>query len=86
MIIHQDAVIGRNCLILHNVTIGTNCTPHDAPIIHDNVFIGAGAMIIGKIEIGENSKIGAGSLVMKSIPPNTVYFEKRIPIIKERRD
>ena len=81
--IHQDAVIGKNCLILHNVTIGTNCTAHDAPIIGDNVFIGAGAMILGKIRIGNNCKIGAGSLVMHDIPDNTIYFDKRIPVIKK---
>lgn len=82
VIIHQNATIGKNCLILHNVTIGTNCTEHDAPIIKDNVFIGAGSMIIGKVVIGENAVIGAGSLVMQDIPPNTVYYDKRTPVLR----
>ena len=82
VIIHQDAVIGEKCLFLHNVTIGTNCTAHDAPVIGNNVFIGAGAMIIGKVTIGDNCQIGAGSLVMKDIPANTCYYDKRIPVMR----
>lgn len=39
-------------------------------------------MIIGKVEIGENAVIGAGSLVMHDIPPNTVYYDKRIPTLR----
>lgn len=81
-IIHQDVVIGEKCLLLHNVTIGTNCTEHDAPVIGNNMFIGAGAMIIGKIAIGDNCKIGAGSLVMRDVPPNTIYYDKRIPVMR----
>lgn len=41
-------------------------------IIHDNVFIGANSTILPNVEIGENSIIGAGSVVTKSIPPNSV--------------
>lgn len=41
-------------------------------IIRDNVFIGANATILPNVEIGENSIIGAGSVVTKSIPPNSV--------------
>lgn len=46
------------------------------------MFIGAGAMIIGKIAIGDNCKIGAGSLVMRDVPPNTIYYDKRIPVMR----
>lgn len=49
----------------------------EAPIIHKNVFIGAYAMIIGKVEIGENSVIGAGTVIFHDVPPNTKIIEER---------
>ena len=68
------------------MTIGTNKIPCEAPIIGDNVAIQAYAMILGKVFIGENSVIGAGSIVMHDIPPNTVYFNKRQEITKRREN
>ncbi|MDR0298601.1 MAG: hypothetical protein LBI13_00715, partial [Streptococcaceae bacterium] len=66
--------IGKNAKILHQVTIGSNNghegTDHIAATIGDNVFIGAGAKIIGNIIIGNNVKIGANAVVFKNIPDN----------------
>lgn len=71
----QGAVIGTGCTIMQQVTIGSNnVTKGDgggAPVIGNNVFIGAGAKIIGDITIGDNVRIGAGCVVAKSIPANT---------------
>lgn len=67
--------IGKNCTILHNVTIGAG--RGGAPTIGDNVYIGAGALIIGGVTVGDNVKIGAGAIVVQDIPPNcTVVCEK----------
>lgn len=81
IIINRFAVIGRNATIFHQVTIGVN--PHHggnyhAPIIGDNVFIGAGAKIVGPIKIGNNVRIGAGAVVTKNVPDNAtvVGFNK----------
>lgn len=67
--------LGENCTILHHVTIGSNIEKKytdpanwGAPIIGNNVFIGAGAKVIGRIAVGDFCKIGAGCVVVKDIP------------------
>ncbi len=67
--IHPDAVIGDRCGIMHDVTIGTNMV-EGAPVIGDDVFIGAGAKVLGNIRIGNNVHIAANSLVITNIPDN----------------
>lgn len=55
------------------------------PTIGDNVYIGAGAILIGGIKIGNNVKIGAGAIVVNDIPDNaTVVCEKARVIIKNK--
>lgn len=75
-VVSSMATIEDNVYIQHHVTIGTR-DGKTAPVIHKNVFIGPYAMILGDVEIGEGAKIGAGTLVMESIPPHSVYINKR---------
>ena len=72
--ISRYAVIGRNCNISQGVTIGATQRGEKAgaPTIGDNVYIGPGARVIGKITIGNNVAIGANSVVNKDIPDNSV--------------
>lgn len=70
VVIHSDAVIGNNCLISQNVTIGRKSKDRRVPVIGDNVYVGAGAVIIGEIKIGDNSVIGANSFVNSDVPRN----------------
>lgn len=76
--IAMNAVIGKRCQILHNVTIGQNITSDQAcPIIGNDVFIGPGASIIGRCNIGDGCKIGAGVvLVNVDLPPGTTVINK----------
>ena len=67
--IHPATVIGDRCGIMQDVTIGTNMVD-GAPIIGDDVFIGAGARVLGNIRIGNNVNIAANSLVISDIPDN----------------
>jgi acetyltransferase-like isoleucine patch superfamily enzyme len=79
---HSKVIIGKQCLIAPNVLIvaHSHMTALDfntriemipnTIIIKENVWIGAGTIIIGNVTIGENSIIGAGSVVVKSLPPN----------------
>lgn len=70
--ISAGAKIGTNCTIFHQVTIGSNTLKGSkhlgAPVIGDNVFIGAGAKIIGGIRIGNNVCIGANCVVSEDVP------------------
>ena len=68
LLIFHEAVIGKNCTILHQVTIGGG--NGGAPVIGDNVEIGAGAMLVGGIHIGNNVRIGANCVVAEDIPDN----------------
>lgn len=73
--------IGENCWINQQVTIGYSNLP-DAPIIENNVRISAGAKIIGDITIGANSKIGAGTVVVKNVPANCTVVGSESYIVR----
>lgn len=70
VVIHTNAVIGRNCVIESNVTIGGRNNNPNVPVIGNNVFIGTGAKILGEVHIGSNSIIGANSVVLHDVPDN----------------
>lgn len=73
--------IGKNCWINQQVTIGyTN--DNDCPTIMDNVSINAGAKVIGKVTVGENSIIGANAVVVKNVPSNCTVVGVPAYIIK----
>lgn len=73
VIIGETAIVGDNVTLYQGVTLGGTGkeTGKRHPTIEDNVMISAGAKIIGSFTIGENSKIGAGSVVLKEVPPNS---------------
>lgn len=67
--INPGAVLGKNCNLAHRVTIGTSGMGRKgAPIIGDEVYIGTGAALIGKIKVGSRAKIAANTLVMSNVP------------------
>ncbi|KQY14573.1 serine O-acetyltransferase [Rhizobium sp. Root482] len=73
LVVGETAVIGDNVSILHGVTLGgTGKEGSDRhPKIGNGVLIGAGAKILGNIHIGHCSRIAAGSVVLKEVPPKT---------------
>lgn len=75
VVITQDAIIEENVTIQHHVTIAIS-KKGQKPIIRKGAYIGAYALIIGDVEIGENSTIGAGAVVTKSVPSNGVYISR----------
>ncbi len=82
IIISPHARIGSECTIFQQVTIGIKDYCHErdeVPIIGNNVMIGAGAKILGKIKIGNNVTIGANAVITKDIMDNkTVVGNNRI--------
>jgi serine O-acetyltransferase len=69
IVIHGRSKIGENFTINNRVTIGQGQRhkPEDVPIIGNNVYVGVGAVILGRINVGDNVVIGALSLVNKSV-------------------
>ena len=64
------AEIGENCMIFHEVTIGSNAnTPHSFPTIGKNVNVFAGARVLGAIRVGDDANIGANCVVTSGVPP-----------------
>ncbi|HVY55996.1 MAG TPA: serine O-acetyltransferase [Thermodesulfobacteriota bacterium] len=73
VVIGETSEIGEGVTIYHGVTLGgTSFTKEKRhPTVGNNVTIGAGAKILGPLTIGDNSKVGANSVVIKDVPPNS---------------
>lgn len=82
VVIHSKAIIGDDCHIDQNVTIGGASRRKGAPIIGNHVYIGAGAKILGPIKIGNNVVIGANAVVVKDVPNNSLVVGVPGKIIK----
>jgi len=74
IVIGETAEVGRDVTIYHGVTLGGTSLARGKrhPTIGDRVTIGAGAKILGPITVGDDSRIGANAVVVKSVPPNSV--------------
>jgi serine O-acetyltransferase len=75
--------IGKNCSIIAAVTIGMR-NEWDFPRIGDNVFIGAGARVLGGISIGDGAAIGANAVVINDVPPGTTAVGIPARIVRNR--
>lgn len=85
LVIGETAVVGDNVSMLQNVTLGgTGKSDQDRhPKIGDGVMIGAGVKVLGNIRVGECSRIGAGSVVLKEVPPRTTVAGVPAKVIGE---
>ncbi len=74
VVIGETAEVGENVTLLQGVTLGGTSVKREKrhPTLGDNVVVGAGAKIIGAFRIGDGSRIGAGSVVVREVPPNSV--------------
>ncbi len=72
VVIGETTVIGNNCHLYQGVTLGGTSTKRAKrhPTLGNGVVVGAGAKIIGAVNIGDDAKIGAGSVVVTNVPPN----------------
>ncbi|AST94022.1 serine O-acetyltransferase [Sutcliffiella cohnii] len=73
VVIGETCEIGNNVTVFQGVTLGGTGKEKGKrhPTIHDNALIATGAKVLGSITIGENSKVGAGSVVLKDVPPHS---------------
>jgi serine O-acetyltransferase len=77
VVVHSDASVGERCVLGQAITIGAReafvgRAKNRAPTIGDDVYIASGAKILGDIEIGSSSIIGANAVVLESFPPHSV--------------
>lgn len=88
VIIGETTVIGDNCTLYQGVTLGGNGkeTGKRHPTLGNNVMVSAGAKILGSFTVGDNSKVGAGSVVLEEVPPNSTVVGVPGRIVKRRDD
>ena len=90
--ISRGASVGPGCTVFHQVTIGSNTLADSrgrgAPVIGENVYIGAGAKIIGGVTVGDNARIGANCVVTFDVPAGAtvVLSAPRVILHDEPRD
>jgi serine O-acetyltransferase len=95
IIIHEASDIGRRVTIMQQVTLGgKNLGVNEAPVIEDDVYIGAGAKVLGAVHIGRGAIVGANAVVTRDVPAHAtvVGFNRviedvrysRLPVADER--
>ena len=86
VVIGETAIIGDNCLVYQGVTLGGTGKEKGKrhPTIGNNVTLGAGAILLGDINIGDNSNVGAGSVVIKSAKENSTLVGVPARVVKEK--
>ncbi len=77
--------IGRNCTIIASVTIGMR-NEWAFPRLGDNVFIGAGARVLGDIEIGDGAVVGANAVVIKDVPAGATVVGIPAKVVRQTAD
>ena len=87
VVIGETTIIGDDVTIYQGVTLGGTGKDEGKrhPTIEDGVTIGAGAKVLGPITIGHHSKVGAGSIVLKDVPPNCTVVGNPGRIVKKKQ-
>lgn len=82
VVIHSRSVIGEYCHIDQNVTIGGTSKIFEVPILKDYVYVGAGAKILGPIQIGNNVVVGANAVVIDDVPDGCLVVGVPARVVK----
>lgn len=88
VIIGETTIIGDNVTLYQGVTLGGTGKEQGKrhPTIGNNVMISTGAKVLGSFTIGDNSKIGAGSVVLEEVPPNSTVVGVPGRVVKRQKD
>jgi len=81
-VIHKRAVIGERVCLGQGITIGRKLK-ESCPVIGNDIYIGAGARILGNIKVGNNVIIGANSVVVTDIPQNSIVAGAPAKVVKK---
>ncbi|SFL84375.1 serine O-acetyltransferase [Rugamonas rubra] len=71
VVVHERAVLGSNIYVGAQVVIGGRAGRHEVPVIHDGVFLGVGAKILGPVVIGAGAVVAAGAVVLSDVAPGS---------------
>lgn len=71
-VINPKAVLGRDVVVMHGVTVGQSGREGRAPVIGDRVLLGPGCVILGDVRIGDGATISANCVVTQDVPPDTL--------------
>lgn len=82
VVVHADAVIGRDCTLRHGVTIGERTPRGGVPRLGDRVDVGAYAQLLGPIVVGSDVKVGALALLQESVPDGSVVLAPRAVVVR----
>ena len=87
LVVHEDTVIGADCTLRQSTTIGNKPAADGSeggcPVLGNRVDVGANAVILGPIRIGDGAIIGAGSVVLKDVPPGAVVAGNPARILRD---
>ncbi|CBK42108.1 putative Serine acetyltransferase [Nitrospira defluvii] len=86
VVIHERSRIGEDCIISQQVTIGGRAGHINPPRVGNRVYVGAGAKLIGDIDIGDECVIGTNSVVMQNVPNRSVVAGIPARVIKSNID
>jgi serine O-acetyltransferase len=87
IVVHPGATIGDDCQIRHGCTIGAATDDgfwRQVPTLGSRVNVGAGAMIIGRVHVGDDVRIGPNAVVMTNIPAGSIVLAEAPRIIRPR--
>ena len=83
VVIHAQAIVGPGCIIMQQVTLG-QLAGGGAPTLERNVYVGAGARILGPVRIGVGARIGANAVVLTDIPAGATAVGIPAQIVRQR--
>ena len=88
LVIGKNARVGPGCILFHEVTLGEGIDPESratgAPHLTEDVHVGPGAKLLGPITVGAGSKVMAGAVLNRSVPPGSVVQTPQ-PVVTQRR-
>jgi serine O-acetyltransferase len=88
VVIGETAEVGDDCLIYQGVTLGGTSLSHGKrhPTLEEHVVVGSGAKVLGNITIGHHSRVGSGSVVIKSAPPRSTIVGIPGRVLEEKEE
>ncbi len=85
VVFHSHAVIGDDCMVMQQVTIG-QLASGDLPVVGSGVYIGAGAKVLGPVKIGDGARIGANAVVLIDVPAGATAVGVPATIVLKKAD